>query len=120
MAHRQYRSTREERGANHRHMKRIVILISGRGSNMQAIHEARLPLTVAAVISNDPEAGGLATAQQHRIATRIVDHRIHGGRAAFDEALGREIDSFSPDLVVLGGFMRILTAAFVDRYRGRL
>jgi phosphoribosylglycinamide formyltransferase-1 len=101
-------------------MKRIVILISGRGSNMQAILEARLPLTVAAVISNDAQAGGLATAQQHRIATRIVDHRTHSGRAAFDEALGREIDSFDPDLVVLAGFMRILTAAFVDRYRGRL
>jgi phosphoribosylglycinamide formyltransferase-1 len=101
-------------------MKSIVILISGRGSNMQAILEARLPMAVAAVISNDPEAGGLATAQQHRIATRIVDHRIHGGRAAFDTALGREIDSFNPDLVVLAGFMRILTAAFVDRYRGRL
>ena len=101
-------------------MKKIVILISGRGSNMQAILEARLPLTVAAVISNDPEAGGLATAQKHDIATRVVDHRPHRDRAAFDAALGTEIDSFKPDLVVLAGFMRILTDAFVNRYRGRL
>ena len=101
-------------------MKKIVILISGRGSNMQAILEARLPLTVAAVISNDPEAGGLKTAQQHRIPTRVVDHKVHGGRTAFDAALSQEIDSFDPDLVVLAGFMRILTDAFVNRYRGRL
>jgi phosphoribosylglycinamide formyltransferase 1 len=101
-------------------MKKIVILISGRGSNMQAILEARLPLTVAAVISNDPEAGGLATAQKHGIATRVVDHRPHRDRAAFDAALGREIDSFNPDLVVLAGFMRILTDGFVNRYLGRL
>ncbi len=101
-------------------MKKIVILISGRGSNMQAILEARLPLTVAAVISNDPAAGGLATAQKHGIVTRIVDHRAHRDRAEFDAALGKEIDSFNPDLVVLAGFMRILTDAFVNRYRGRL
>jgi phosphoribosylglycinamide formyltransferase-1 len=101
-------------------MKKIVILISGRGSNMQAILEARLPLTVAAVISNDPQAGGLTTAQTHGIATRVVDHRAHGERAAFDTALANEIDAFKPDLVVLAGFMRILTADFVNRYRGRL
>ena len=101
-------------------MKNIVILISGRGSNMQAILEARLPLTVAAVISNDPKAGGLATAQKHGIATRVVDHRAHANRAAFDTALSTEIDAFKPDLVVLAGFMRILTGDFVNRYRGRL
>jgi phosphoribosylglycinamide formyltransferase-1 len=101
-------------------MKKIVILISGRGSNMRAILEARLPLTVAAVISNDPQAGGLATAQEHGIATRVVDHRAHGERAAFDAALANEIDAFNPDLVVLAGFMRILTGDFVNRYRGRL
>jgi phosphoribosylglycinamide formyltransferase-1 len=87
---------------------------------MQAILEARLPLTVAAVISNDPQAGGLATAQRHGIATRVVDHRAHRERAAFDTALAREIDSFEPDLVVLAGFMRILTDDFVNRYRSRL
>lgn len=101
-------------------MKNIVILISGRGSNMQAILDARLPLTVAAVISNDPRAGGLSTAQQHGIATSVVDHRAHASRAAFDAALAAEIDAFKPDLVVLAGFMRILTNDFVDRYRGRL
>ncbi len=101
-------------------MKTIVILISGRGSNMQAILEARLPLTIAAVISNEPGAGGLATAQRHGVATRVVDHRVHAERAAFDAALGREIDAFKPDLVVLAGFMRILTDDFVNRYRGRL
>ena len=101
-------------------MKTIVILISGRGSNMQAILEARLPLKVAAVISNDPQAGGLATAQKHGIPTRVVDHRAHGDRAAFDVALAAEIDAFKPDLVVLAGFMRILTDGFVNRYRARL
>jgi phosphoribosylglycinamide formyltransferase 1 len=101
-------------------MKKIVILISGRGSNMQAILEARLPLTVAAVISNDPQAGGLATAREHGIATRVVDHRPHRDRAAFDAALSTEIDALAPDLVVLAGFMRILTDDFVNRYRGRL
>jgi len=101
-------------------MKKIVILISGRGSNMQAILEARLPLTVAAVISNDPAAAGLATAQKHGVATQVVDHRAFGNRAAFDRALAAAIDAFSPDLVVLAGFMRILTAEFVDHYRGRI
>jgi phosphoribosylglycinamide formyltransferase-1 len=101
-------------------MKNIVILISGRGSNMQAILEARLPLQVAAVISNDPQAGGLATAQKHGIATRAVDHRTYANRAAFDAALATEVDTFKPDLVVLAGFMRILTGDFVNHYRGRL
>ena len=101
-------------------MKKIVILISGRGSNMQAILEARLPLTVAAVISNDPQAGGLATAQKHGIATRVIEHRAHRDRATFDTALATEIDTFKPDLVVLAGFMRILSSDFVNRYRGRL
>ncbi len=101
-------------------MKKIVILISGRGSNMNAILEARPPLKVAAVISNDPQAGGLATAQQHGIPTRVVDHRPHRERTAFDEALSAEIDAFKPDLVVLAGFMRILSTPFVNRYRGRL
>lgn len=101
-------------------MKKIVILISGRGSNMQAILEARLPVKVAAVISNDPQAGGLATARAHGIETRVVEHRKYDGRAAFDAALMETIDAFSPALIVLAGFMRILTDAFVNRYRGRL
>jgi phosphoribosylglycinamide formyltransferase-1 len=101
-------------------MKKIVILISGRGSNMQAILEARLPLTVAAVISNEAGAAGLATAQGHGVTTRVVDHRAFADRATFDHALSAAIDAFEPDLVVLAGFMRILTAAFVEHYRGRI
>lgn len=101
-------------------MKKIVILISGRGSNMQAILEARLPLTVAAVISNDATAAGLATAQNHGVATRVVDHRSYADRAAFDTALAAAIDAYAPDLVVLAGFMRILTAEFVEHFRGRM
>lgn len=101
-------------------MKKIVILISGRGSNMQALLAARLPVTIAAVISNEPKAAGLATAQQYGVATRVVAHRAHPDRAVFDTALAKEIDAFEPDLVVLAGFMRILTDDFVARYRGRL
>ncbi len=101
-------------------MKRIVILISGRGSNMQAILEANLPVATAAVISNKPMAKGLEIAAQHGVATAVVDHREYAGRAAFDTALAEKIDTFAPDLVVLAGFMRILTADFVNRYQGRL
>jgi phosphoribosylglycinamide formyltransferase-1 len=101
-------------------MKKIVILISGRGSNMQAILEARLPLEVAAVISNDATASGLTTAKKHGIPTRVVDHRPFADREQFDAALSMQIDALKPDLIVLAGFMRILTAGFVNRYRGRL
>lgn len=101
-------------------MKRIVILISGRGSNMQALLEAQLPLKVAAVISNKADAAGLDIARAHGVETVVVDHRAHDGREAFDAALAAEIDRFSPDWVVLAGFMRILTPGFVDHYAGRL
>ena len=102
-------------------MKNVVILISGRGSNMQAILEAQLPqVRVAAVISNDPAAAGLTTAAGHGVATATVDHRGFAERAAFDAALAGVVDSYRPDLVVLAGFMRILGAAFVERYRNRL
>jgi len=101
-------------------MKTIVILISGRGSNMQAILAARLPVTVAAVISNEPRAAGLAFARGHGVATRVVEHRAYADRAGFDAALAREIDAFAPDLVVLAGFMRILGDDFVKHYAGRL
>lgn len=109
-------------------MKRIVILISGGGSNMAAIVRAaeredwprRLGVGIAAVLSNRPQAGGLATAQAHGIATRVLDHRDFATREAFDDALARAIDAYAPDLVVLAGFMRILGAAFVARYAGRL
>ena len=99
-------------------MKRIVILISGRGSNMQAMVEAGLP--VSAVISNRADAAGLNFAAERGIATAVVSHRDHATREAFDAALAQAIDAFQADLVVLAGFMRILTADFVQRYQGRL
>jgi phosphoribosylglycinamide formyltransferase-1 len=109
-------------------VKNIVILISGGGSNMAAIvREARraawretLGADVAAVISNRPDAGGLALAKEQRIATEVVDHKGHASREAFDAALAEAVDRHQPALVVLAGFMRILTPAFVDRYAGRL
>ena len=101
-------------------MKTIVILISGRGSNMQAIVEAKLPLNIAAVISNNVYAAGLGYAQSKGIATQAVDHRSYASRGAFDAALMQVIDSYSPDLVVLAGFMRIFTEGFVNHYQGRL
>ena len=100
--------------------KTLVILISGRGSNMEAILEAGLPVRVGAVISNEAGARGVAAAAKHGIATAIVDHRQFSGRTAFETALAAEIDRHRPDLVVLAGFMRILTGAFVARYEGRL
>lgn len=103
--------------------KRIVILISGRGSNMEAIvqrcAEQRWPAQVVAVVSNRPGAGGLQFAQAQGIATAVVDHKAFAQREDFDAALARVIDGFAPDLVVLAGFMRILGAAFVQRYAGR-
>ena len=105
-------------------MKKLVILISGRGSNMEAIVRACAregwPAHVAAVIANRPDAAGLAFAASQRIATAVVDHRQFPDRESFDAALAREIDGFAPDLVVLAGFMRVLTPAFVDRYAGRM
>lgn len=100
--------------------KRIVVLISGRGSNLVALLEARLPATIAAVISNVADARGLASAQSHSVPTAIVDHRSYPQRSAFDAALAAEIDRHAPDLVVLAGFMRVLTEDFVTRHSGRL
>ncbi|MDD5383562.1 MAG: phosphoribosylglycinamide formyltransferase [Gallionella sp.] len=101
-------------------MKNIVILISGRGSNLQALLEARLPCHIAAVISNRADAGGLKIAQTHGIPTAIIEHRDYADRDSFDAALAQLIDTFHPDFVILAGFMRILTAGFVTRYHGRL
>lgn len=105
-------------------MKNIVILISGRGSNMMAIAQACAAegwnARIAAVISNRPDAAGLADAARRGIATAVVDHRAHADRAAFDTALAEAIDAFAPDLVVLAGFMRILSAEFVNRYAARM
>ena len=100
--------------------KNVVILISGRGSNMEALLEANLPARVAAVISNEPGARGLDAARRRNLPTAVMDHRAFGNRAAFDAALANEIDRHSPHLVLLAGFMRILTAAFVRAYEGRL
>jgi phosphoribosylglycinamide formyltransferase-1 len=96
----------------------VVVLISGRGSNMQALIEAGIP--VSAVISNAAAAQGLAIARERGIATRVVEHRAHATREAFDAALGAEIERFAPRLVALAGFMRVLTPGFVARYRERL
>jgi phosphoribosylglycinamide formyltransferase-1 len=96
----------------------VVVLISGRGSNMQALMEAGLP--VAAVISNRENAAGLEIAAKRGVAIRTVAHKTYPTREAFDVALAEEIDRHSPKLVALAGFMRILTPAFVSRYAGRL
>lgn len=102
-------------------MKSIVILISGRGSNMEAIVRAAIPgARIAAVISNRPNAAGLAFAAAQGIATAVVDHSNYPDRASFDAALAETIDRHTPDLVVLAGFMRVLTADFVRHYEGRL
>src|SRR3989344_3252732 len=105
-------------------MKSIVILISGRGSNMEAIVHACQqeiwPARIAAVISNKADASGLRFAASHGIATAVVDHKAFTSREAFDAELAKVIDGFSPDVVVLAGFMRILTEGFVRHYDGRL
>ncbi|MEO8385206.1 MAG: phosphoribosylglycinamide formyltransferase [Betaproteobacteria bacterium] len=101
-------------------MKSIVILISGRGSNMEAILDAGLQLDIKAVISNRPEAIGLSTASQRGFATLVVDHKAHPTREAFDIALAEEIDRLAPDYIVLAGFMRVLTDQFVSRFTGRI
>jgi phosphoribosylglycinamide formyltransferase-1 len=105
-------------------MKNIVILISGRGSNMEAVVRALdaegWPARIAAVISNKPEAGGLAFAQARGIPTAVVPSKSFATRAEFDAKLQETIDVFEPDLVVLAGFMRILTAPFVEHYAGRM
>ncbi|CAN5307373.1 phosphoribosylglycinamide formyltransferase [soil metagenome] len=105
-------------------MRNVVILISGRGSNMQAIVRAaqteQWPARIAAIISNEPEAEGLAFAAEHGIPAIAVPHKDYPTRDAFDAALQAAIDSYSPDLVVLAGFMRILGASMVSRYAGRM
>ena len=108
--------------------KNIVILISGSGSNMAAIVQAaqkeqwrdRLNTSVACVISNRPDAEGLATAQAFGVATQVLDHKRFDSREAFDAALQLAIDTYQPALVVLAGFMRILTPGFTSHYAGRL
>lgn len=105
-------------------MKNIVILISGRGSNMEAVVRAaqaeQWPARIAAIISNRADAPGLAFAAEHGIETAIVANKDYASRADFDAALQTVIDGFQPDLVVLAGFMRILTEQFVAHYAGRM
>lgn len=105
-------------------MKRIVILISDRGSNMEAIvqrcAEQQWPAAVVAVVASRPDARGLDVARARGIATVVVDHKAHASREAFDAALAAVVDGFAPDLVVLAGFMRILGDTFVRRHEGRL
>lgn len=100
---------------------RAVILISGRGSNMEALLRANLPVDFAAVISNRPQAAGLDIARSLGVDTVVLDHRVYGAdRAAFDAVLATEIDRLGADLICLAGFMRVLTDEFVQRYRGRM
>jgi phosphoribosylglycinamide formyltransferase-1 len=105
-------------------MKNIVVLISGRGSNMEAIVRACAAegwnARIEAVVSNRPDAAGLAFAQAHGIATAVVDHKAFAVRDEFDAALATVVEGFEPDLVVLAGFMRILSPAFVRRFEGRM
>jgi phosphoribosylglycinamide formyltransferase 1 len=105
-------------------VKNIVILISGQGSNMQAIVRAcateRWDARVAAVLSNRTDAPGLAFARDAGIATAVVDHTAFDSRDAFDAALARTVESFAPDVIALAGFMRILGDAFVRRFEGRM
>jgi phosphoribosylglycinamide formyltransferase-1 len=101
-------------------VKNVVVLISGRGSNMQSLVHAGIPAKIAAVVSNRPEAPGLGIAAQAGVPTAVVDDRDFASRSEFDAALARVIDRYSPAIVALAGFMRILSGDFVRRYEGRL
>ena len=98
---------------------RIVVLLSGRGSNFRAIAEAALPVDIVAVISNRPQAAGLAYARTQGLTAIALDHTAYPDRETFDLQLADEIDRHRPDLVVLAGYMRILSPAFIARYEGR-
>jgi phosphoribosylglycinamide formyltransferase-1 len=102
----------------------VVVLISGRGSNLQAIIDqtriGQLPIVIRAVVSNNPNAAGLRLAQAAGLRTTVIDHRAYPDRDAFDRALMQAIDQYQPQLVVLAGFMRILGAEFIRHYAGRL
>ena len=105
-------------------MKNIVVLFSGRGSNMIAIARAcgeqGWPARIAAAICNRPDAPGLEAASRLGLHTEVLDSRAHPDRAEFDSLLAQRVDAYAPSIVVLAGFMRILTGEFVDRYAGRL
>lgn len=110
----------DQAASSSRAQRRYVILVSGRGSNMSAILAASTPGQCVAVISNRADAGALMLAQQQGIATVVVDHKAFATRDDFDAALADAVASFSPDLIVLAGFMRILGANFIDRFTGRV
>ena len=99
---------------------RVVVLLSGRGSNFRAIAEAQLPIDIVAVVGNRPQAAGLAYARERGLTAVALDHTEHSDRAAFDALLADEIARHRPDLVVLAGYMRILSPAFIARFEGRL
>ena len=109
-------------------MKKIVVLISGRGSNFVAIQESALRedwehsigAKIVAVISNRPDAKGLELAKNYGIDALCVDHKAFETREAFEEKLYEVVSQYEPDLIVLAGFMRILTAGFVDRFEGKI
>lgn len=102
----------------------VVVLVSGRGSNLQAIIDAAqsgmLPIELRAVVCNEPGAEAIARAKSAGIATHVIDHHSYSTRAAFDDALRQAIDQYAPDLVVLAGFMRLLGSAIIDHYAGRM
>jgi len=103
---------------------RVVVLISGSGSNLQALIDGQaskdLPIEIVAVISNRPDVYGLTRAAEANIPTQLLDHKAFADRESFDRQLMNTIDSYQPDLVVLAGFMRILTPAFTQHYLGRM
>ena len=99
---------------------RVVVLLSGRGSNFRAIAEAQLPIDIVAVVGNRPQAAGLAYARERGLTAVALDHTEHPDRAAFDALLADEVARHRPDLVVLAGYMRILSPAFIARFEGRL
>ena len=101
-------------------MKSAVILISGRGSNFRSILEADLDLEIRCVISNRPDAQGIEIAKTRNIKYRIIDHKLYPSRELFDAALAKTIDQFTPDYVILAGFLRIFTSSFVLHYNQRM
>lgn len=101
-------------------MTSIVVVISGRGSNLEALARAGLPARISAVVSNRPDAAGLRFAAERGIPTAVVDHRRFPERDAFDAALAEVLDRYEPDLVALAGFLRVLGGDVVRRYEGRM
>jgi len=102
------------------HSYRIALLLSGSGTTLQSILDTDLPGSIVAVISNKPGVMGLKRAEEAGIPNQVLDHTLFDSRESFDIALQKEIDAYQPDLIVLAGFMRILSPAFVNHYEGRI